>query len=76
MYSLWQNSLSSDTRARSTAKGWVREGFIDSKVVCQCCGAPAVLVTDLGSTPEPGTLVMLGSGLVGLAGVLRRKLKV
>ena len=26
------------------------------------------------STPEPGTLVMFGSGIVGLAGILRRKL--
>lgn len=25
-------------------------------------------------TPEPGTLVMLGSGLIGVAGVIRRKL--
>ena len=25
-------------------------------------------------TPEPGTLVMLGSGLLGLAGILRRKI--
>jgi PEP-CTERM motif len=25
-------------------------------------------------TPEPGTLVMLGSGVIGLAGVLRRKI--
>jgi hypothetical protein len=25
------------------------------------------------STPEPGNLVMLGSGLIGLAGILRRK---
>jgi len=26
-----------------------------------------------GSTPEPGTLVMFGSGLIGLAGIARRK---
>ena len=28
----------------------------------------------VSSTPEPGTLIMLGSGAVGLAGLLRRKL--
>lgn len=27
-----------------------------------------------GTTPEPGTLVLFGSGLLGLAGVIRRKL--
>ena len=27
-----------------------------------------------GSTPEPGTLIMFGSGIVGLAGFLRRKI--
>jgi hypothetical protein len=26
------------------------------------------------TTPEPGTLVMFGSGILGLAGVLRRKI--
>ena len=29
--------------------------------------------TFMGSTPEPGTLVMFGSGLLGLAGIARRK---
>lgn len=26
------------------------------------------------ATPEPGTIIMLGSGVIGLAGMLRRKL--
>ena len=31
---------------------------------------------DYTVTPEPGTLLLLGSGLVGLAGIVRRKIKV
>jgi hypothetical protein len=28
----------------------------------------------MSSTPEPGTLALLGSGILGVAGLLRRKL--
>ena len=34
------------------------------------------IILDIGgsSVPEPGTLVMFGSGIIGLAGILRRKI--
>lgn len=42
------------------------------------CGQLAFNVTYNGAatTPEPGSLILLGTGVLGLAGVIRRKLKV
>jgi hypothetical protein len=39
-------------------------------------GLVTTFSTGVSTTPEPGTLVMFGSGILGLAGVLRRKFKV
>ena len=45
--------------------------FIFTRSVEMCWGGEFDLAP---TTPEPGTLIMLGSGIVGLAGVLRRKI--
>ena len=38
-------------------------------------GTPTFAATISGTTPEPGSLVLFGSGIVRLATVIRRKLK-
>lgn len=54
----------------------VNNGILEL-VYGECCGAPAIFATNLptgGNAPELGTLAMFGSGVLGLAGVVGRKL--
>ena len=39
-------------------------------------GAPAVLTLPTSATPEPSTFVLLGSGLMSVAGLVRRRMSV
>jgi PEP-CTERM motif len=45
-------------------------------VIDSTSGTPTFAATTSGTTPEPGSLVLFGSGVVGLVAVLRRKMKI
>jgi hypothetical protein len=45
---------------------------LDDNVIDNCAGATTT--TGTGTTPEPSSILLFGSGILGLAGVVRRKL--
>jgi hypothetical protein len=67
----------------SVSKGAVPQGMLflevqanaDHRVLVDTPNSPTLIETKTMSTvPEPGSMLLLGSGLIGTAGVLRRKL--
>jgi len=70
--------LSTDDNSLMTAwlsgmNGWINEGQV--QVVNLGAGIQDQLIVASSHAPEPGTMVLLGFGLIGLAGIGRKKLK-
>jgi PEP-CTERM motif len=62
----------------TTGSGFNLSELGNTVVFQYCSGLTDTSYTGYGPnapTPEPGTLALLGSGIIGLAGVLRRKIK-
>jgi hypothetical protein len=82
--SVGANAVTGEQAALTSASGWYAGGatginFSQFLIITPTnwsndANQPQEYIYDPTPTPEPGTLAMFGSGLLGLAGILRRKL--
>ena len=69
------NAASTDVGFDNT-RAWVTGGvlFINMQGISTVTGGLAQTDFTTGSVPEPGSLMLLGSGILGVLGTMRRKL--
>jgi len=73
--SLFQGTFSSGTVQTGLGGSVVVTGYVNGIAVTTQLSSAGAVSGNTIVTPEPGTLGLLGTGLVGLAGVVRRKLR-
>ena len=71
----WMTNVTIDFRSQSSDYGWLSTGNLQWVGGCADgeCESYSTL-TQQTVAPEPGSLILFGSGILGLAGVLRRRL--
>ncbi len=72
-YFAWNNDSGDGSLLGSN---WNNEGCADNTGACGNAAWVVNYGAGGGTTPEPSSILLLGSGVLGLAGVIRRKLKV
>ncbi|MGA9565744.1 MAG: PEP-CTERM sorting domain-containing protein [Candidatus Korobacteraceae bacterium] len=68
-------SLELLAQSQTYSKGEYSDVLLYTPILGTESGTLETPQTFLGSTPEPGTLALFGSGVIGLSGLLRRRLR-
>jgi hypothetical protein len=69
------HSLELLAQSQTYSKGEFSDVLLYTPIAGSQSGTLGTPQTFLGATPEPGTLALFGSGVIGLSGLLRRRLR-
>jgi hypothetical protein len=69
----WDENSGPSTAYENTLGSIPSEAFTLTGTSCIPCGC-GIRGPDCGGTPEPSSILLLGSGILGIVGILRRKL--